>query len=123
MLEGTNRCAYEARSEWAAIAGLKEWSDPLYMSVRRYRLHGSAAEASRRIELDFVPLISRGPHFHAYYVLDPSDGILVTVSLFAEREAADESNELAADWVARQSPALISLEEATIGDVTVRAGM
>ncbi len=93
------------------------------MSVRRYRMHGSAAAVSRRIEQDFVPLISRGPHFHAYYVLDPSDGMLVTVSLFAEREAAEESNQLAADWVARQSPALISLEDTAIGDVTVRAGM
>ncbi len=93
------------------------------MSIRHYRLHGPAAEARRCIEQDFVPRISSGPHFHAYYVLDPNDGMLVTVSLFTEREAADESNELAADWVARQCPALFSLEEATSGDVTVRAGM
>ncbi len=93
------------------------------MSVRRYRVQGSAAEASRRIEQDFVPLVSRGPHFHAYYVLDPGDGMLVTVSLFAERAGAEESNQLASDWVARQVPALVLLEETTTGDVTVRAGM
>ena len=93
------------------------------MSVRRYRVHGSAAEASRRIEQDFVPLLTRGPHFHAYYVLDPGDGMLVTVSLFAERAGAEESNRLAADWVTRQSPALVSLAETTVGDVTVRAGL
>jgi hypothetical protein len=93
------------------------------MSVRRYRVHGSPAEASRRVEQDFVPLISRGPHFHAYYVLDPGDGMLVTVSLFAEREAAEESNRLAADWVADRLAALVSLEESTTGDVTVHVGM
>ena len=49
--------------------------------------------------------------------------MLVTVSLFAERVGAEESNRLAADWVARHLPALVSLEETTIGDVTVRAGM
>jgi hypothetical protein len=93
------------------------------MSVRRYRVHGSAAVASRRIEQDFVPLISRRPHFHAYYVLDPGDGMLVTVSLFAERGGAEESNRLAADWAARHLPALVSLEETTMGNVTVRVGM
>lgn len=123
MLEGPNRNVYTTKSDRAAFIRWKEWSDRLYMSVRRYRLHGPVTEASRRIEQDFVPLISQGPHFHAYYVLDASNGMLVTVSLFAEREAADASNELAADWVARQSPALLSLEEATIGDVTVRAGL
>jgi hypothetical protein len=115
---GTNRCECAARA-----VRVKEWSDALYMSVRRYRVHRSAAEASRRIEQDFIPLISRGPHFHAYYVLDPGDGMLVTVSLFAEREAAEESNRLAADWAAGPLGALVSLEETTIGDVTVRAGM
>jgi hypothetical protein len=56
-------------------------------------------------------------------VLDPGEGMLMTVSLFAERAGAEESNRLAADWVARHLPALVSLEETTIGDVTVRAGM
>ncbi len=93
------------------------------MCVRRYRVHGSAAEASHRIEQDVIPLISKRPHFHAYYVLDPSDGMLVTVSLFAERGAAEESDQLAADWAAGHLGALVSLEETTIGDVTVRAGM
>ncbi len=93
------------------------------MSVRRYRVHGSAAEASHRIEQDFVPLISKGPYFHAYYVLDPGDGMLVTVSLFAERAEAEESNRLAAGWVAVHLPVVVSLEETTTGDVTVRAGM
>ena len=38
--------------------------------MRRYRVHGSAAETTRRIEQGFIPLISRRPHFHACYVLD-----------------------------------------------------
>ena len=93
------------------------------MSVQRYRVHGSGMAASRRIEQDFVPLVSRHPHFHAYYVLDPGDGTLVTVSLFAERAEAEEANRFAADWVARQFGALVALEETTIGEVTVRAGL
>jgi hypothetical protein len=97
--------------------------DPLYMSIRRYRVHGSAAEASRRIEQEFIPLISRGPHFHAYYVLDAGDGELVTVSLFSERAGAEESNQMAAAWVADHLAALVSLEESTTGDVTVHVSM
>ncbi len=100
-----------------------EWSDAVYMSVRRYRVHGSAAEASRRIEQGFIPLISRGPHFHAYYVLDAGDGMLLTVSLFSERAEAEESNRLAAEWVADHLAALVSLQETTTGDVTVHVGM
>jgi hypothetical protein len=93
------------------------------MSVWRYRVHGSAAEASRCIEQDFIPIISTGPHFHAYYVLDPGDGMLVTVSLFAERAGVEESNRLASDWMARHLPALVSLQESATGDVTVHVGM
>jgi hypothetical protein len=100
-----------------------ERSDPVYMSVRRYQVNGSAAEASRRIEQGFIPLISRGPHFHAYYVLDAGDGMLLTVSLFAERSGAEESNRLAAEWVAEHLAALVALEETTTGEVTVHVGM
>lgn len=115
--------AYATQDIRTTTVRAMERSDPLYMSVRRYRMHGSAAAASRRIEQDFVPVVSKGPHFHAYYVLDPGDGTLVTISLFAERAGAEEANRLAADWAVGHLGALVSLEEAIIGAVTVHVGM
>ena len=93
------------------------------MSIRRYRVHGSAAEASRRIEQDFVPLISRGPHFHAYYVLDPERWD-ARHGLALRGAGGGGGIEPTGGGLGRAAtPALVSLEETTIGDVTVRAGM
>lgn len=92
------------------------------ISIRRYRVRSSAAAASRRIEQEIVPLVSRVPEFYAFYVLDPGDGMLVTVWLVSGRIAAEDSSP-GTDLVARTLAPDVALAEITTGEVTVRVGI
>ncbi|MEU8004695.1 hypothetical protein AB0B66_26345 [Catellatospora sp. NPDC049111] len=47
----------------------------------------------------FVPIISAVPGLLAYYWVDAGNGVMVSTSVFASRDGADESNRMAADWV------------------------
>jgi hypothetical protein len=95
----------------------------MHISVRRYRLRSSAEEVARKVEQGFVPLVSKEPGFQAYYVMDAGAGTLMTLSVFADRAGAEESNRIAADWAGRHLDALASLEETAAGEVTVHAGL
>ncbi len=90
--------------------------------IRCYRVHSSSSAAIRRIEQEVIPLISREPDFYAFYVLDPGDGTLVTISLVSgriEREGMGQG----ADFVTQALTTEVSLEETNTGEVTVRAGI
>lgn len=93
----------------------------MYASVRRGRLTpGSIAEAARRVREDFAPILRGMPGFVAYYVVDAGDGTFATVSVFADRATAEESNRLAADWAKRVlGPMMASPLEFTTGEVVV----
>ena len=55
--------------------------------------------AGRRVDEDFVPLISQLPGFVAYYWVDAGGGVMVSTSVFQDQASAQESNSKAADWV------------------------
>ena len=60
------------------------------------------------------------PGFVAYELLDCGNGILITVTTCHDREAAERSIELAADFVAKELEGIeIERVEATIGEVGV----
>ena len=103
----------------------------MYVAIRRYDgIEPSAvAELVRRVtadsgatsrwveqELDrwaaeggFVPLPRETPGFEAYYLADAGDGVVVSISLFGDRAAAEESTRGAAEWVRRNLADLIRL--------------
>jgi len=95
-----------------------------YLTVRRYEGVTDSKEAARRIQEEFLPLISKIPGFISYYWVDEEDGVMVSVSVFATREAEEESNRLAADFV-KQHPNVARLlpkpPQITAGQVVVRA--
>lgn len=90
----------------------------MYAIVRRYTTrHGKTV--SSKISDEFVPVISKATGFLAYYVVDEGFGHQFSISIFEDREAAEISNRLAADWV-RQHPALLpEAPEIFSGEVTV----
>jgi len=51
----------------------------------------------------FVPLPRETPGFEAYYLVDAGNGLVVSISLFGDRDAAEESTRGAAEWVSRIS--------------------
>jgi hypothetical protein len=71
----------------------------MYATVRRYEGVTNPREAGRRVDEDFVPLISQLPEFVAYYWVDAGGGVMISTSVFQDQARAQESNSKAADWV------------------------
>ena len=90
-------------------------------SVRKYKLdEAQIGELIRRVDETFAPRIEEMPGFVAYQLLDCGNGILMTVTTCHDREAAERSVELAADFVAKELEGIeIERVEATIGEVGV----
>jgi len=79
----------------------------VYATVRRYEGVTDSAEAGRRVEEGFVPLIKGISGFVTYYWLDAGDGLMASTSVFEDQAGADESNERAADWVRENLASLL----------------
>ncbi len=75
----------------------------MFCVIRQYKMK-SRLELDGLIEQvrnEFVPIISKAPGFAAYSVTAADNGELVTVGFFSDRAGAEESVELAKDWVDR----------------------
>jgi hypothetical protein len=92
----------------------------MYASIRRYEGLSSIDEIVKRVEEGFVPIISEGRGFVAYYLVDAGDGIGATISVFEDQTAAEESNKKAAAWVKEKiAPLVPSPPQITVGEVRV----
>src|SRR5688572_23357994 len=93
----------------------------MFAVIRRYNtLENSAHKIEQRVREGFVPLISRLPGFVSYDVVRSTDGSLVSVSIFENRQSADESSRLASDWVHDNLASLIRTAPVILsGDVIV----
>ena len=97
-------------------------SNSAYLTVRRYEGVTDSKAAARRIQEEFIPLISKIPGFISYYWVDEEDGVMVSVSVYATREAEEESNRVAADFVKQHiAPLLPNPPQITAGPVVARA--
>lgn len=74
-------------------------AEGLYMAVRRYEGVTNSAEAGRRVNHGFVPILSKMPGFVAYYWVDSGNGVMVSTSIFESEAAAKESVAKAKEWV------------------------
>jgi hypothetical protein len=90
----------------------------MYVIVRRYRT-SSGADVSSKVGKEFVPVISKATGFQAYYVVDEGFGHQFSISIFEDREAAEISNKLAADWVRLHPHLLPEPPEIFSGEVAV----
>ena len=101
-------------------------SNSAYLTVRRYDGVTDSKEAARRIQDEFIPLLSKIPGFISYYWADEGDNVMVSVSVFATREAEEESNRVAADFVKQHqhiARLLPKPPQITTGQVVARAAM
>ena len=72
----------------------------MYAAIRRYHTDpDSVDEVARRVNEEFVDMISDMPGFVAYFVLSPGQGEFGTVSVFEDQASAEESNRVAENWV------------------------
>ena len=97
----------------------------MYSSIRRYTTNPDDAAAI--IELvkqgNIKELIGGLPGFIAYYMLDCGGGVVATVSVFEDQAGADQSNDVAADWVKENVLPSYSMSapEITAGEVILSA--
>ncbi|MGH3389831.1 MAG: hypothetical protein ACRDOO_13260 [Actinomadura sp.] len=90
----------------------------MYATVRRYEGVTDPAEAGRRVNEGFVPLIRQVPGFMAYYWVDAGDGVMVATSVFDDQGGAEESTKRAADFVRENLESLLpNPPEVTAGEV------
>ena len=90
-------------------------------SVRKYTVDEEQMdELIRRVDEGFAPRIEGMPGFVGYQLLDCGHGIVLTITSCHDREAAERSVELAADFVAKELEGIeIERVEAAIGEVGV----
>ena len=90
----------------------------MYAMIRRYHT-SSIEEVVQRIKKDFLEVLTSAPGFVAYYVVDESDGVQTSISIFESREHAEYSNKLAAYWVKEHADFLLDSPEITSGQVLI----
>jgi hypothetical protein len=68
--------------------------------LRRYTFDPSQVEEiTQRVSEGLVPLLSKAAGFAGYGVLDAGQGVIVSLSAFADRATAEAANKMALGWV------------------------
>ena len=97
----------------------------MHAIVRRYE----GVDVSRTDELtkkvgeNFIPRLNKLAGFNGYYLIEDSNGVMTSVSLFDTSAHADESTQLASTWVRdeRLEGALPNPPKITIGEVVAKS--
>jgi hypothetical protein len=90
----------------------------MYATIRRYEGVNNPAEAARRVNEGFVPIISQIPGFVAYYWVDAGSDVMISTSVFQDQASAEESNRRAADYVRQNLVSLLpNPPQITAGEV------
>ena len=90
----------------------------MYATTRRYEGVTDPAEAGRRVNESWVPLISKMPGFVTYFWTDAGGGVMVSTSVFQDKAGVDESNRKAAEWVRENIATLLpNPPQITAGEV------
>lgn len=93
----------------------------MYVIVRRYKTApGSSAELKRRIQQEFLPIVSKVPGFIEYFWMSAGENEMFSVNIFQDRSGAEESVRAAADYVKRNLTSLLpNPPEVISGEVVV----
>jgi hypothetical protein len=92
----------------------------MYATVRSYAESGGLADALVENESAIRDLISGIEGFRAYYFVRGDGNASASVSVFDDRAGAEESNRVAAQWIAENlSGVAISAPSVTAGEVAV----
>ena len=90
----------------------------MYATVRRYEGVTDAAEAGRLVREGFMPMLREIPGFVAYYWLDAGDGVMLSTSVFEDREGGEESTRRARPYVEEHMQSLLpNPPQVTSGEV------
>jgi hypothetical protein len=79
----------------------------MYTVIRRYQDVADTTEVARRAIEEFAPSLRDQPGFQGYWVVDAGDGVLATITVYENEEAAVASTAAAATWVQENIPNLV----------------
>ena len=93
----------------------------MHANVRRYRCDPSEIDAIMHlIDTRFAEQLSTQSGFCDYQAIDCGDGMLMTLSIFQDRDAAERSTEMASDFIKEYlSDFKIERLDVTMGNVMV----
>ena len=75
----------------------------MFVSIRTYRVgNGSIDEVMHRVDHDLADAFAREPGFVSYEVAQIGEHNIASITTFHDREQAEASNRLAAEWVAEE---------------------
>ena len=93
----------------------------MYAVIRKYQFdHKDSDEINHRISDVFVHLISKSPGFIDYYWLNSGEGQGVSFSVFRDKNGAEESVRIAANFVAQHLGLLLGEPEIIQGAIRAR---
>jgi heme-degrading monooxygenase HmoA len=73
----------------------------MFVSIRTYRVRSGSIDAlMHRVDRDLAEAFAQEPGFIAYQLVQTGPRMVASITTFREREQAEASNELAAQWVA-----------------------
>src|SRR5687768_9199021 len=90
----------------------------MYVAVRRFEGVKDSQKVAQVAREGFVPIISEMPGFVAHYTVDAGDGVVVGISVFEHKDAEEQVNFVAGDFVAEHlQPFLPNRPQVTTGEV------
>ena len=90
----------------------------MYIAVRRYEGVTDTKKVAQLAREGFLPIISEMPGFVAYYLVDAGDGVTVSTSVFEHKDAEEQSNFRAGQFVAENlAPLLPNPPQVSAGEV------
>lgn len=92
----------------------------MYASIRHYDGNAQLAEAVARHEREVADILRGIRGFRAYYLVSTPKGA-VSVTVCDDREGAEESNRLAAEWVRTTIPEVATSPQVSAGEVVMSA--
>jgi hypothetical protein len=91
----------------------------MYIAVRRYEGVSYSQRVRQLVDEGFVP-ISEMPGFVAFYWVDVGDGVVCSTSVFEHKDAEEQSNIEAREFVAEYlEPLMPNPPQVTAGEVGV----
>src|SRR6476619_6512693 len=97
-------------------------SSPLYTTIRRYTLDGSASQIERALAQGYIDAACAAKGFVAYFTVDDGNGTLATVAVFKSQKAFEDFADDEANWIAQNLSSLPSPDETIAGQTVVSAG-
>ena len=95
----------------------------MYVAVRRYEGVSDSQKVGQLVEEGFLPIISEMPGFVAYYCGDAGDGVMVSTSVFEHKDAEEQSNFRAGEFVTENlAPLLPNPPQVSAGEVVASKG-